>query len=277
METYTALGSARRAAAKATLTKPSPPKTREKTLERIEPSSLNISLTTSHYMWSEVVQSEPDRTHSVDLASVATTELLDVVLNDRGEGVPIADAVNPSGKLRVPDEGVTTNELAVTGGPVDEGISTAEVEVTTAGFDGIPFHGVLWRKLTELGAENGSVGSNVERVRIGAGTPEELALGAEPGMETSWRSRSSRDARGGSRSNCGGAGGAGGGSAGGGGANSSGSRSRSRNRGGGGGDGSRSAWVDGQELHESEVGVLGEVVDVENEGRVPVVGSILGK
>jgi len=46
--TYTALGSARRAAAKATLTKPSPPKTREKTLERTLPSSLNISLTTSH-------------------------------------------------------------------------------------------------------------------------------------------------------------------------------------------------------------------------------------
>jgi len=188
-------------------------------------------------------------THSVDLASVTTTKLLNVIFDDRGEGGPVIDAVDPTRELRMPDEGVTTDELAIAGGPVDEGIGATKVEVTTARFNRIPLHGVLGCKLAELGADNSSVGSNVERVRIGASTPELLALGAEPGVKTSGRGGSSRCGHRGSGSRrSGGGGGANSGS--GGGADAC-RRSRGRGRGrgrscsraaGGGSNLSTTAW-----------------------------------
>jgi len=188
-----------------------------------------------------VVSTFQSITHSIDLASVSTTKLLDVVFDDRGEGSFVADVVDPARELRVPDKGVTTNELAIAGSPVDKGIGTAKVELTAVGFNGIPLHRVLRRKLTELGAENGSVGSNVESVRIGAGTPELLALGTEPGVNTSGSSRPSW--RGGGRSRRRDDGGAGGGSG-----NNGGCRARS------GDSCRRSSCAIGREgFHQSEV------------------------
>ena len=69
-----------------------------------------------------------NNTHSVDLASIATSKLLDVIFNDRGEGRLVADVVHPVRELRVPDKGMATDELAVAGGPVDESVRPAEAE-----------------------------------------------------------------------------------------------------------------------------------------------------
>jgi len=193
-------------------------------------------------------------THSVDLASVATTKLLNVVFNDRGEGGPIANVVDPTRELRVPDEGVTTDELAVAGGPVDKGIGTTKVELTTVGLGRIPLHGVLGRKLTEVAAENSSVGSNVERVRISASTPEFLALGTEPSMKTSGRRGSGRGGSGrGSRCHA---------------SRRCGRRDSSRRAGSGdSGSGCRSTsrGIGWKGFHQSEVGWLGNIALIEQQ------------
>ena len=87
----------------------------------------------------------------VDLALVAANDSLDVVLHDRDQGVLVVDVGDPGGDLAVPDKGVTTDELAVGLGPVDEPVSTAEVEVATGRLSGIELHGVLGGDLAEVG------------------------------------------------------------------------------------------------------------------------------
>ena len=74
-----------------------------------------------------------------------------MVLHDRNKGVLVVDLGNPARKLAVPDEGVTTNELAVGLGPVDKVISTTELEVATGRLGGIELHGVLGCNLAKVG------------------------------------------------------------------------------------------------------------------------------
>lgn len=74
-----------------------------------------------------------------------------MVLHDRDQGVLVVDVGDPGGHLAVPDKSVTTDELAVGLSPVDEPVSTAEVEVATGRLSGIELHGVLGGDLAEVG------------------------------------------------------------------------------------------------------------------------------
>jgi hypothetical protein len=67
-----------------------------------------------------------------DLALVAGHDGLDVVLNDLGEGVAVVDVLHPLRELRVPQESVATDQLAVGSGPVNNAVSVAEAEAATA-------------------------------------------------------------------------------------------------------------------------------------------------
>lgn len=87
----------------------------------------------------------------VDLALVTADNGVDVVLHDSDQGVLVVDLGDPVGKLAVPDKGVTTDELAVGLGPVDEPVSTVEVEVATGRLSSIELHGVLGGDLAEVG------------------------------------------------------------------------------------------------------------------------------
>lgn len=87
----------------------------------------------------------------VDLALVAANDSLDVVLHDRDQGGLVVDGGDPAGHLAVPDKSVTTDELAVGLGPVDEPVSTVEVELATRRLGGIELHGVLGGDLAEVG------------------------------------------------------------------------------------------------------------------------------
>jgi hypothetical protein len=87
----------------------------------------------------------------VDLALVAADDGLDVVLHDRDQGGLVVDGGDPAGDLAVPDKGVTTDELAVGLSPVDEPVSTSEVELATRRLGGIELHGVLGGDLAEVG------------------------------------------------------------------------------------------------------------------------------
>jgi len=88
---------------------------------------------------------------SVDLALVAAHNGLDVVLHDGDQSVLVVDLGDPARKLAVPDKSVATNELAVRLSPVDEVVSTAELEVATRRLGGIELHGVFGCDLAEVG------------------------------------------------------------------------------------------------------------------------------
>lgn len=79
---------------------------------------------------------------SEDLALVATHHSPDVILHHRNQGVLVPDLGDPAGELRVPDKGVTTDELVVAGSPVDKAVGVAELEVTARWLGGIPLHAV---------------------------------------------------------------------------------------------------------------------------------------
>ena len=92
-----------------------------------------------------------------------------MVLDDLGEGILVVDTRHPPWKLRVPDKGVSSEQLATAGGPVRDLVSVAEVklapvcysmrrssveDVSRAGaaltFRGVPLHGILSGDGTEL-------------------------------------------------------------------------------------------------------------------------------
>lgn len=66
-----------------------------------------------------------------DLTLVVGDDLCHVVLDDGGQGSAVVDLRNPCWQLRVPEECVTTQELSVLGGPVDDVISVGECELST--------------------------------------------------------------------------------------------------------------------------------------------------
>jgi hypothetical protein len=61
-----------------------------------------------------------------------------VVLKHTGQGRLVADLADPARQLRVPEQSVTTDQLAVLGGPVNEVVSLSEVEAATAWLGSIP-------------------------------------------------------------------------------------------------------------------------------------------
>lgn len=79
---------------------------------------------------------------SVDLALVLTHNLLDVVGHDLLERGLVLDGRNPGRQLRVPDGGVTADELAILRRKVDELVGTAEGELALRALGGIPLHAV---------------------------------------------------------------------------------------------------------------------------------------
>jgi hypothetical protein len=74
-----------------------------------------------------------------------------VVLHDRDQGVLVVDRADPCRQLAVPDKSVTTDQLVVGLGEVDEVVSSAELEVATRRLSGIPLHRVLGCDLAEVG------------------------------------------------------------------------------------------------------------------------------
>lgn len=74
-----------------------------------------------------------------------------MVLHDRNQGVLVVDLGDPAGQLGVPHQSVSTDELVVGLSPVDEVVSTTELEVATRRLSGIELQGVLWGDLAEVG------------------------------------------------------------------------------------------------------------------------------
>lgn len=66
---------------------------------------------------------------SVNFALIPSSELIDVVLDNLGEGVLVVDARHPARELGVPNEGVSSKKLATAGSPVRDLVSVAEVEL----------------------------------------------------------------------------------------------------------------------------------------------------
>lgn len=61
-----------------------------------------------------------------------------MVLEDGRQGRLVADLADPARQLRVPDERVAADHLAVLRGPVDEVVGLAEVEVAPARLGCVP-------------------------------------------------------------------------------------------------------------------------------------------
>jgi hypothetical protein len=105
-----------------------------------------------------------------DLALVAAHDGPDVSLHHGNQSVLVVDLGDPARQLRVPNECVTTDELAVALGPVDDGIGTGELEVATRRLSGIELHGILGGDLTEVGLCDVAAVA-VETTNVAGGAP----------------------------------------------------------------------------------------------------------
>lgn len=121
---------------------------------------------------------------TIDLALPLACRLYDVVLDDARERGRVADGGDPAWQLGVPDEGVATNVHAVGLCIVDKGISAGKVEVVLAGFNGIPLHAVLRRKLVELRLDDGNILRVGEKTGVRASTEILFALGHDAASQT---------------------------------------------------------------------------------------------
>jgi len=83
------------------------------------------------------------------------------------------------GKLRVPDQSVTTDELAVLTCKVHQKVTASEIEVTVAALGGIPLHAVLGSNLTKVGLDDSSSLGVAESALVSGSTEVLLALGLE--------------------------------------------------------------------------------------------------
>lgn len=118
------------------------------------------------------------KTHiTPDLALVPGHDGGDMALNGRGQGGLVVQAANPSGQLRVPDEGVPADGLVVCDGEVDEVVGLAPRKRPLVGLYALPLHAVLRRDLSEVGLDDGRVLSRRQATLVGTGTEVELALG----------------------------------------------------------------------------------------------------
>jgi hypothetical protein len=126
-----------------------------------------LGLLASSRSFGERICAYPDE----DLALVAAHDGADVSLHHGDQGVLVSDLRDPARKLRVPDKSVTTDELAVGGGPVHESIGSAELEVTTRRLSGIELHRVLGGDLTEVGLCDVADVARVESVDVAGSTP----------------------------------------------------------------------------------------------------------
>jgi hypothetical protein len=115
----------------------------------------------------------------VDLALEVGHELGDVVLHDVGEGGLVVDVLDPLGKLGVPDQSVTANEVAILAGKVDEVIPTSIVKLALSRLSGVPLHAVLGGDLTKVGLDDGSGLGVTESTLVSSSTEVLLALGLE--------------------------------------------------------------------------------------------------
>lgn len=112
----------------------------------------------------------------VDLALVATSYRLDVVLNDLSQSVAVVDVLNPLRQLRVPKKGMTSNLETVLLGKGDNLVGASKVELATLGLSGIPLHAVLGGDLPKVGLDDGIVLFVFEEVGVGNGAIVLLAF-----------------------------------------------------------------------------------------------------
>jgi hypothetical protein len=129
-----------------------------------------------------------DDVPGVNLALVAAHQCVDVVLHHRGQCGLVTNLRNPAGKLRVPDEGVSTDELLVGSGEAGYRIGVCEVELAARALSSIELPAwdvlvlhttendaffrlpVLCGDLSEVCLDDGSVLSSVESVGVSGGT-----------------------------------------------------------------------------------------------------------
>ena len=124
-----------------------------------------------------------DYVPSIDLAGVGAHELLDVSNHDFLELSLVGDGRDPGGKLRMPDGGVTADELLVLRGKADERVGTVESELALGTLGGIPLHTVLRSNLAEVCDDDLLVLSLAECALVGSNTDVLLAVRLECSIE----------------------------------------------------------------------------------------------
>lgn len=103
----------------------------------------------------------------------------DVGSDDLTQLLGIGDTLYPARELRVPDESVTSEELAIVSRPVGEEVSTAPVVGAPGGLEGSPLHGVLSSHLAEVGLDDGSIGVGLKKALVSGGAKVLLASSDE--------------------------------------------------------------------------------------------------
>ena len=101
------------------------------------------------------------------LALEVASNLSDVVLNHLSELSLVGDSLDPGRELRVPDEGVATEHLAVLGSESSSLVGGVEGELATGRLESIPLHAVLGGDLAKIGVDD--LGRAAIRCRAGGG------------------------------------------------------------------------------------------------------------
>lgn len=74
-----------------------------------------------------------------DLALVSSDRRGDVVLDDCRQCRFVPDIGHPSGQLRMPNSGVSTDDLVIRNSKINQSIKASEVEVAPRALDRVPF------------------------------------------------------------------------------------------------------------------------------------------
>lgn len=142
------------------------------------PSSLRISLTTSWSCQSLDLFARHNSTHPLlDTASIPAYNRADMVADDLSKLLRIRDGLDPPGQLRVPDQSMSPDNLAVISGPVRKEVSGSPIVRSLRSLERAPFHGVLARDLAKIGLDNGGVRLALKETLIGGRAEKPFASG----------------------------------------------------------------------------------------------------
>ncbi|KAI7110380.1 Endo-1,4-beta-xylanase [Hortaea werneckii] len=119
-----------------------------------------------------------DNIIGVDLALVMSHNTGNVVLDHGRKGVTVVDVLDPSRKLRVPEQ-------------LGQLVGAAEGKASPVWLSGIPLPGVFGRQLTKVGFDDVGVLGVGQGARVGDRAPVFLALGLEGGVNRACGSLSS--------------------------------------------------------------------------------------
>lgn len=116
-----------------------------------------------------------------DAASIPTNNSGDMGPDNLSQLLRVCDRLDPARQLRMPDQSMTSDELAVVGSPVGQVISRAPVVRSLSALKRAPFHRVLAGHLAKVGLDDGGISITLQKSLV-SGSAEVFFAGGDEGL-----------------------------------------------------------------------------------------------